>query len=66
MATSRAHLTALPRGFVTIRILQLLFTAATLSLSVFMIVEDGRSAQYVVMITVRARVPKTQNTKGIY
>jgi hypothetical protein len=61
MATSRAHLTALPPGFITVRIMQLLFTAATLSLSAFMIVEDGRSAQYVIMITVRAHVPKTQN-----
>jgi hypothetical protein len=41
--------------------MQLVFTAATLSLSVFMIVEDGRSPQYVVMATVRGHVWKTQN-----
>jgi hypothetical protein len=44
--------------------MQLLFTAATLSLSVLMIVEDGRSAQYVVMITVRAHVPKDPEYKN--
>jgi hypothetical protein len=65
MATSRAHLTALPQGFIIVRIMQLLFTAATLSLSIFMIVEDGNFAQYVVMITVHAHVPKIQNIKRI-
>ncbi|KAH8656003.1 hypothetical protein BGZ60DRAFT_518864 [Tricladium varicosporioides] len=51
MAASRVHLTALPPGFITVRVMQLLFTLATLSLTIFMVIEKGYSAQYVVMIT---------------
>lgn len=53
MATSRAHLTALPRGFIVVRILQFLFTIAILGLLIFMIIEDAKYPQFIVLITVR-------------
>jgi hypothetical protein len=40
MATSRAHLTDLPPGFMITRVLQLMFTLIVLSLTIFISVED--------------------------
>jgi hypothetical protein len=52
MATSRTHLTALPKGFITVRIMQLIGTVAILALTIFVLVVNGGIASFVAMITV--------------
>ncbi|KAG4431554.1 hypothetical protein IFR05_012967 [Cadophora sp. M221] len=53
MAASRAHLIALPPGFITVHILQALFAFIIIPLDILMIVENMyvNFAQYIVLVT---------------
>jgi len=48
----QTHVTALPRGFIIVRILQFLFTLVAVALSIFLLKVRGTFDQIIVTVTV--------------